>query len=132
MYIFSLYPNNNTRFIVYIMSPEHYPSRPATYQELVELAGSLSLVSEDANYWREQALCAETDPEVFFPKKGASASEAKAVCSRCEVTSKCLDWALEHKEDNGVWGGLSRTERMRLSAKKLHKARQQEQSEEAA
>ena len=39
--------------------------------------------------WQEQALCAQTDPEAFFPEKGGSTREAKRVCSRCEVRADC-------------------------------------------
>ena len=29
--------------------------------------------------WQDQALCAQTDPEAFFPEKGGSTREAKRV-----------------------------------------------------
>lgn len=45
--------------------------------------------------WQEQALCAQTDPEAFFPEKGGSTREAKAVCELCEVRDECLSYALE-------------------------------------
>lgn len=64
--------------------------------------------------WQEQALCAQTDPEAFFPEKGGSTREAKRVCSSCEVRSECLDYALAHDERFGIWGGLSERERRRL------------------
>ena len=35
--------------------------------------------------WQADALCAETDPEAFFPEKGGSTREAKRVCSGCDV-----------------------------------------------
>lgn len=35
--------------------------------------------------WQERALCAQTDPESFFPEKGGSTREAKKVCLACEV-----------------------------------------------
>lgn len=64
--------------------------------------------------WQEQALCAQTDPEAFFPEKGGSTREAKAVCAICEVRDECLTYALEHDERFGIWGGLSERERRRL------------------
>ena len=30
--------------------------------------------------WQERSLCAQTDPEAFFPEKGGSTREAKKVC----------------------------------------------------
>ena len=35
--------------------------------------------------WQERALCAQTDPEAFFPEKGGSTREAKRVCLSCDV-----------------------------------------------
>jgi WhiB family transcriptional regulator, redox-sensing transcriptional regulator len=64
--------------------------------------------------WREDALCAETDPEAFFPEKGGSTREAKRVCSGCSVRAECLESALENDERFGIWGGLSERERRRL------------------
>ena len=64
--------------------------------------------------WQEQSLCAQTDPEAFFPEKGGSTREAKKVCGSCEVRTECLDYALRHDERFGIWGGLSERERRRL------------------
>ncbi|MCU1604326.1 MAG: Transcription factor WhiB [Modestobacter sp.] len=64
--------------------------------------------------WHESALCAETDPEAFFPEKGGSTREAKKICTGCEVRAECLEYALAHDERFGIWGGLSERERRRL------------------
>jgi WhiB family redox-sensing transcriptional regulator len=64
--------------------------------------------------WQERALCAQTDPEAFFPEKGGSTREAKRICSGCDVRAECLDYALAHDERFGIWGGLSERERRRL------------------
>lgn len=64
--------------------------------------------------WQERALCAQTDPEAFFPEKGGSTREAKRVCATCEVRQECLEYALEHDERFGIWGGLSERERRKL------------------
>jgi WhiB family redox-sensing transcriptional regulator len=74
------------------------------------------LVAEAAGTasWQERALCAQTDPEAFFPEKGGSTREAKKVCIGCEVRGECLEYALEHDERFGIWGGLSERERRRL------------------
>lgn len=68
----------------------------------------------DEEEWQERALCAQTDPEAFFPEKGGSTREAKRICSGCEVRAECLDYALAHDERFGIWGGLSERERRRL------------------
>jgi WhiB family redox-sensing transcriptional regulator len=64
--------------------------------------------------WQERALCAQTDPEAFFPEKGGSTREAKKVCLSCDVRSECLDYALANDERFGIWGGLSERERRKL------------------
>ncbi len=64
--------------------------------------------------WQDRALCAQTDPEAFFPEKGGSTREAKKICLGCEVRHECLDYALAHDERFGIWGGLSERERRRL------------------
>ena len=64
--------------------------------------------------WQERALCAETDPEAFFPEKGGSTREAKKICTGCEVKAECLEYALANDERFGIWGGLSERERRRL------------------
>lgn len=65
--------------------------------------------------WQDEALCAQTDPEIFFPEKDGSTREAKRVCRSCPVRAECLEYALEHDERFGLWGGLSERERRRLS-----------------
>jgi WhiB family redox-sensing transcriptional regulator len=64
--------------------------------------------------WTELALCAETDPEAFYPEKGGSTLAAKKICRGCEVRAECLDYALANDERFGIWGGLSERERRRL------------------
>jgi WhiB family transcriptional regulator, redox-sensing transcriptional regulator len=64
--------------------------------------------------WQERALCAQTDPEAFFPEKGGSTREAKKVCLTCEVQAECLEYALQNDERFGIWGGLSERERRKV------------------
>lgn len=66
--------------------------------------------------WRAGALCAQTDPEIFFPESGQSGLAAKRTCGRCEVRAHCLEEALVLGEHFGIWGGLSSGERNRLLA----------------
>ena len=76
--------------------------------------GLVPLADVEELSWQEQALCAQTDPEAFFPEKGGSTREAKKVCLSCEVRVDCLEYALESDERFGIWGGLSERERRRL------------------
>ena len=71
--------------------------------------------------WRHKAQCRfeNIDPELFFPigETGPALTQikaAKAVCRRCPVIEECLRWALETGQDDGVWGGMSETERRKL------------------
>lgn len=66
--------------------------------------------------WMADALCAQTDPDVFFPELGGSTREAKAICAKCPVLARCRAFALEHGE-RGVWGGTSDGDRTRLRRK---------------
>jgi WhiB family redox-sensing transcriptional regulator len=68
----------------------------------------------DESGWQERALCAQTDPEAFFPEKGGSTREAKRVCLTCDVRGECLEYALENDERFGIWGGMSERERRKL------------------
>ncbi|GGM34842.1 transcriptional regulator WhiB [Longimycelium tulufanense] len=70
-----------------------------------------SILNEE---WVDRAMCAQTDPDAFFPGKGQNARQIKRVCARCEVRAECLAYALEHDERYGIWGGLSERERRRL------------------
>jgi WhiB family redox-sensing transcriptional regulator len=93
-------------------------------RDAVEGSSNLGIVGEEAlsaifglpeeQSWQERALCAQTDPEAFFPEKGGSTREAKRICTGCEVRTECLEYALEHDERFGIWGGLSERERRRL------------------
>lgn len=66
--------------------------------------------------WQKDAVCAQTDPEAFFPDRGGSSREAKKVCQSCTVREQCLQYALDNNERFGVWGGLTERERRRLRA----------------
>jgi WhiB family transcriptional regulator, redox-sensing transcriptional regulator len=68
----------------------------------------------DDEDWQDRALCAQTDPDAFFPEKGGTVKEAIRVCQGCEVRAECLEDALERNERFGVWGGVSERERRKL------------------
>jgi len=91
------------------MWEQHRVERAKAVRELFLLEGD----AEEAG-WQERALCAQTDPEAFFPEKGGSTREAKKVCLTCEVRDDCLEYALMNDERFGIWGGLSERERRKL------------------
>lgn len=78
------------------------------------MPGVRPVEEDEALTWQADALCAQTDPEAFFPEKGGSTREAKRICDSCDVRAACLDYALENDERFGIWGGLSERERRKL------------------
>lgn len=81
--------------------------------------------------WRVFGACRDEDPELFFPisSKGPAAQQidaAKAVCARCRVRGECLRFALDNRQDYGVWGGTSEEERKEMRSQRdgAHRPRQ--------
>ncbi|WP_432138110.1 MULTISPECIES: WhiB family transcriptional regulator [unclassified Streptomyces] len=69
--------------------------------------------------WRDQAACVGEDPEIFFPLSdclapGSDAASACAICRRCPVLTACRTWAVEHGEDDGIWGATTAAQRRAL------------------
>ncbi|MCA1726621.1 MAG: WhiB family transcriptional regulator [Actinobacteria bacterium] len=72
--------------------------------------------------WQHRAACRGEVASLFFPdnaeeprdERKVRESQAKAICARCEVRDKCLDYALRTREPYGVWGGLNEYERRAL------------------
>ncbi len=83
-------------------------------EEASDMHELMEMDEEGALGWQERALCAQTDPEAFFPEKGGSTREAKKVCLSCDVRGECLEYALSNDERFGIWGGLSERERRKL------------------
>ena len=69
-----------------------------------------------ATTWRKQAACRGIDAAVFYPvsEDEADAAEAKEICAGCPVRQACLEYALAHREREGVWGGATERERRRI------------------
>jgi WhiB family redox-sensing transcriptional regulator len=67
--------------------------------------------------WQREAACrglgVEESRAIFFPSRGESIDEAKAICRHCPVTQECLDFALANR-CIGVWGGTTERQRRRL------------------
>lgn len=82
----------------------------------VRWTGIAALITPEP--WVQDALCAETDPEIFHPPKGGDTSSAKDVCRRCDVIEECLAYALRTEEKRGIWGGKSPQERRAILKKR--------------
>lgn len=77
-------------------------------------SGEASLIRPEP--WMQDAACAQTDPELFFPSKGEVpvADQARAVCAGCPVADQCLTFALRTEQRHGIWGGLTTRQRGEL------------------
>jgi len=79
------------------------------------LAEPVYLEQDLAPSWQQFAACVHHAGRVdFFPARGESTRDAKAVCAGCPVREECLEFALRLKVAHGVWGGLSERERRTL------------------
>jgi WhiB family redox-sensing transcriptional regulator len=73
--------------------------------------------------WRARAACRDADINIFFPTTDEEAGPAKAICATCPVRVECLEFALATRQEDGVWGGLTETERRRLRRRLRERAR---------
>ena len=64
--------------------------------------------------WRRHAACRGLDPEIFYPETDEDVEDAKDVCGSCDVQETCLEFALQGREKEGVWGGATEKERRRI------------------
>lgn len=61
--------------------------------------------------WMERGRCRGIDPNLFYSTESEDIERAIGVCATCEVVDKCLDYALDTRQDHGVWGGTSEKDR---------------------
>lgn len=86
---------------------------PASPSQIVTADARADLAREKGE-WEDLANCLGVDPDLFFPERGSSTSDAKAVCRACVVRVDCLEFALRNGEKFGIWGGMSERERRRV------------------
>ena len=72
--------------------------------------------ARDDMLWMEQGICHDKDEDtkIFFPEQGNNAVRAKAMCGRCPVREKCLNWSIETRQMYGVWGGVAEKKRRKM------------------
>lgn len=95
-------------------------TKPATPRPSAAEAPARPAAPDRGSDWRQRAACTREDPELFFPVGNSGAAlrqteRAKAVCRSCPVTQQCLQWALENKQETGVWGATGEEERRAMS-----------------
>lgn len=76
--------------------------------------------------WQDYANCRGADADLFFPERGASTRKAKAICGACEAKAECLEFAIQHSEKFGIWGGLSERERRKIRKERAVAARRRQ------
>ena len=65
--------------------------------------------------WQRHAACTGLEAAIFYPSEDDEAAfEAKAVCAACAVSGECLEYAITVREKEGVWGGQTAAERVRI------------------
>jgi WhiB family transcriptional regulator, redox-sensing transcriptional regulator len=64
--------------------------------------------------WVQHAACHGSPPDLWFPARGDTTIQAKAICRQCPVRAECLAYALRWHIGFGIWGGLSERERRLL------------------
>ncbi|PWG14035.1 WhiB family transcriptional regulator [Streptomyces sp. V2] len=85
-------------------------------------AATVPDTAERPGAWKNSAVCAGVDPELFFPTQGDSrgAEDARTVCASCPVRLDCLEDALQAETGrglhsrHGIYGGLNPRQRYRL------------------
>lgn len=79
--------------------------------------------ASETTAWMLRARCRGYDPGEFFPSDGLGVDQARKICAECAVRVECLEFALAHRIDHGVWGGCSERERRRILRARRQAAR---------
>ena len=82
----------------------------------------MSKPDETETDWMADGHCAHQPPSLFFPSDGVGVEVARRVCADCPVKELCLEYALTHRIDHGVWGGCSERERRRILKRRRQEA----------
>lgn len=73
-----------------------------------------------APYFDGSQLCAQVDPELFFPNNASEATKLKRIvipiCRACSFQTKCLEYAV-NSDVHGIWAGTSDTDRIQMRRK---------------
>lgn len=89
---------------------------PRTDRPATPRPSAMPMPAENDPDWRNSAACRDVDPELFFPIGNTGIAllqieDAKSVCRGCVVQGSCLTWAMDTKQEFGVWGNASEDER---------------------
>lgn len=101
------------------MTTVDFPDEPAGLPAALAAVSALPLLElpdgPQAPYFDGTQLCAQVDPELFFPDSGGSVQAAKRLCGGCEFLNPCRRYAMTAwvagYPVGGVWGGTSANDR---------------------
>tara|TARA_R110000744_G_scaffold42497_1_gene95907 strand:- start:543 stop:773 length:231 start_codon:yes stop_codon:yes gene_type:complete len=60
------------------------------------------------------AACVGMPFSMFYPETNVGYVEAQAVCDGCLIREACLEWAIVHREEFGIWGGVTERRRRKM------------------
>lgn len=61
--------------------------------------------------WTDRAVCKLYPMHVFYPDVPHADQKAKGICEGCSVRKECLDFAIDTRQEHGIWGGMNTRER---------------------
>ena len=108
---------------------------PDPIRVVVDQHGGLTT---DLLAWQRHAACRGLEAEIFYPPDSEDAGddeaafEAKAVCAACAVSGECLEYAIAVREKEGVWGGQTAAERVRIIRRRRRAAARARNAQAAA
>jgi WhiB family redox-sensing transcriptional regulator len=91
---------------------------PALHRSMPQ-GGRPELSPPRTTSWQDSAACRhDPDPDAWFAEASEKArlGHALATCGGCPVRSQCRDFAMAHRVQYGIWGGLTEQDRNRLPA----------------
>lgn len=87
------------------------------YEQLLDddVSSVLDLIDSRRETWRRDAACRGYPTGWWFPERGQSNAEAKAICAVCPVIDECADYAATFPTNvlHGVWAGSTGRSRRR-------------------
>lgn len=80
-------------------------------------------VQEVSDLWQQAAACRGPNQVIFFPPprlerrsdKRLREQRAKEICQMCSVRLECLNFAIDIREQHGIWGGMTENERREVA-----------------
>ena len=115
------------------VSPPPVGQQPSGTKPVRVVAAHQDSLAADMLEWQSHAACRGLEAEIFYPSEDdETAFEAKAVCAACAVSGECLEYAIAVREKEGVWGGQTAAERVRIIRRRRRAAARARNAQVAA